>query len=92
MKAQRVLCIYSLTRAITAPIQKVKKKVDDYVCFGLLHFFCLYHNSQFFGMFGLRFCVQVNSYGHVKTVSSPNQTFSWASLDILSLVIDNNPS
>ena len=30
--------------------------------------------------FGLILCVPVNNYGHVGTVSSPNQTFSWASL------------
>ena len=30
--------------------------------------------------FGLRFYVPVNSFGHVETVSSPNHTFSWASL------------
>ena len=36
--------------------------------------------------FGLMFYVllPVNSYGHVETVSSPNHTFSWASLTKLS--------
>ena len=28
----------------------------------------------------LRFYILVNSYGHVETVSSPNHTFTWASL------------
>ena len=46
------------------------------------------------------FTSQVNSYGHGGTVSSPYDTFSWASLNkqltstfvhILSLVTDNNP-
>ena len=42
------------------------------------------------------FYIPVNSYGHVETVSSPNHTFSWLSLDqyfvhLLSLVTDNNP-
>ena len=31
-------------------------------------------------LFGLMFYVPVNSYGHVETDSSPNHTFSWASL------------
>ena len=31
-------------------------------------------------LFALILCVSVNSYGHVKTVSSPDNTFSWASL------------
>ena len=49
----------------------------------------------------LCFTSQVNSYGHGGTVSSPNHTFSWASLNkrnfnqyfvhILLLVTDNNP-
>ena len=33
-----------------------------------------------FFWFGLMLYVSVNSYGHVRTVSSPNHTFSWASL------------
>ena len=44
-------------------------------------------------------CSQANSYGHVRTVSLPDHTFSWANLNkrltstvhIISLVIDNNP-
>ena len=31
-------------------------------------------------LFGLRLYLPVNSYGHVKMVSSPNHTFSWANL------------
>ena len=31
-------------------------------------------------LFGLMLNVPVNSYGHVRMVSSPNNTFSWASL------------
>ena len=52
-------------------------------------------------LFGLMLYVQVNSYGHVVTVISPNQTFFLGKLDwavnqyfmhILSLVTGNNPS
>ena len=51
--------------------------------------------------FGLVLYVPVNSYDHVGMVSSPNHTFFLGKLDkavkqyfkqILSLVIDNNPS
>ena len=31
-------------------------------------------------LFGIRFYLPVSSYGHVETVSSPNHTFSLASL------------
>ena len=45
---------------------------------------------------GVKISVPVNSYGQVRTVSSPNHTFSWASnqycVQILSLLTDNNPS
>ena len=49
--------------------------------------------------FGQRFYAPINSYGHVKMVSSTNHTYSWESLTrrlistlghILSLVTDNN--
>ena len=46
----------------------------------------------------LLYVSQVNSYGHGRTVSSPNHTFSWASLNnqyfvhILLLVTDNKVS
>ena len=51
-------------------------------------------------LFGLRFYILVNSYGLVETFSSPNHTFSWASLTkpsqyfvhILWLVTDNKLS
>ena len=32
-------------------------------------------------LFGLRFYIPVNSYGHVETVSSPNHTFFLGKLD-----------
>ena len=41
-------------------------------------------NSEFRFLFVCLFCCftsQVNSYGHGGTVSSPNHTFSWASLN-----------
>ena len=50
---------------------------------------------------GLVLYVPVNSFGHVETVNSPNQTFFLRKLDlainqyfvhILLLVTDNNPS
>ena len=56
--------------------------------------------SKFF-LFGLIFYIPVNSYGHVRKVSSPNHTFSAGKLEqadnqylvhIHSLVTDNNPS
>ena len=31
-------------------------------------------------VFSLALYISVNSYGHVETVSSPNHTFSWASV------------
>ena len=34
-------------------------------------------------LYGLMFYVPVNSYCHVETVCSPNQTFSWACLNKL---------
>ena len=34
-----------------------------------------------FCLIGLLLYIPVNSYGHVGTVSSPNHTFSWASLN-----------
>ena len=47
-------------------------------------------------IFDLFLYVSVNSYGHVETVSSPNHTFSWASLTkqlhILLPVTDINSS
>ena len=52
-------------------------------------------------LFGLVLYIPVNSYGHVRTVSSHNHTFFLGMLDlavnqyfvhILSLVSDNNPS
>ena len=52
-------------------------------------------------LFGLMLYVPVNSYGHVRTVSSFNHTFFLGKLEqainqyfvhILSLVTDNNPS
>ena len=58
------------------------------------------HNDSFV-LFGLVLYVLVNSYGHVRTVSSPNHIFILGKLDlavnqyfvhILSLVTDNNPS
>ena len=54
-----------------------------------------------YNLFGLVLYVQVNSYGHVMTVSLPNHTFFLGKLDfavnqyfvhILSLENDNNPS
>ena len=50
--------------------------------------------------FDLMLYLPVNSYGHVRTVSSPNHTFTWASLTkwltgtlcTYLLVTDNNPS
>ena len=55
----------------------------------------------FLFLFDLILYVPVNSYGHVRTVSSHNHTFFLGKLDyavhqyfmhILSLVTDNNPS
>ena len=57
-----------------------------------------------FVWFGLKLNIQVNSYGHVGTVSSPNHTFFLGKLDeavyqyfvhifsLVTLVTDNNPS
>ena len=62
----------------------------------------LQHKFGQFCLFGLVLYIPVYSYGHVRRFSSPNHTFSWASLTkqlvnkyfvhILSLVTDNNPS
>ena len=63
----------------------------------------MYAAEAIFRLFGLMFYFSANGYGHVEMVffSSPNHTFSWASLakrltstlcTILSLVTDNNPS
>ena len=57
-----------------------------------------------FVLFGLKLNIQVNSYGHVGTVSSPNHTFSLGRLEqavnqyfvhifsLATLVTDNIPS
>ena len=69
----------------------------------LWNFVTLFSTMMSSSSFVCLFCCftsQVNSYGHCGTVSSPNHTFSWASLNkrltsnscILSLVTDNNPS
>ena len=39
-----------------------------------------YWQDIFFLFPWLRFCIPVNSYGHVEMISSPKHTFSWASL------------
>ena len=61
----------------------------------------LHSALYWFIWFDLILYVQVSSYGHVRTVSSPNHTFFLGKLDlvvnqyfvhILSFVTDNNPS
>ena len=60
----------------------------------------LFHVNCLWVWFGLILYVPVYSYGHVRTVSSPNNTFFLRKLDLvvnqyfvhkLSLVTDNNP-
>ena len=73
-----------------------KSKDPSKACFEILrykNFYPVIHCSTFIilclgsiGMdhvisFGLLIYVPGNSYGHVRTVSSPNHTFSWASLN-----------
>ena len=50
------------------------------VCFLGVFFFKKQVNTSLFIIFVLMLNVPVNSYDHVETVSSPNHTFSWASL------------
>ena len=73
---------------------------QKYLHFVLLKCVLLLFYPLLFVLFCLRLYVPVNSYGHVKTVSSPNHTFFLGKLDllvnqyfvhILSLVTDNNP-
>ena len=82
-------------------------KIDCVILFLVMHcmLFILntrtYFNSLLFCLFVLLLCVPVNSYGHVRTVSSPSHTFFLGNLEqavdqyfvhILSFVTDNNPS
>ena len=64
-------------------------------------FLCHFERSNTFCLFVLLLYILVNSYGHVRTVSSPNHFFILGKLElevnqflvhILSLVFDNNPS
>ena len=46
----------------------------------IIQIFMLPKGEAYRCLFGFGFYIPVNSYGHVETVSSPNYTFSWASL------------
>ena len=56
------------TYVSTSTVLPAKSDSDVVFCLQLLSLFCC-------------FTSQVNSYGHGGTVSSPNHTFSWASLN-----------
>ena len=81
MKEAIIVCLILFTGAsfYLGPIllYDIYNVAPAYCCMCLLATFSLDH---YVCLLGLRFYIPVKVYGHVERVSSPNNTFSWASL------------
>ena len=62
-------------------IDRIANREVCTVCLGLFSRQVKFEFFFFFFLFVCCFLSQVNSYGHGWAVSSPNNTFSWASLN-----------